>query len=236
MCFLFFIQGSSQGLTDLGGTNVLLTMWKDFASSPLSCTHLGYGIGAFLLNLFIRPFILQDKPDSMKNFNETQFDSNGKSSRSIVIPYSFVSILCFIISIGHLTFYIQKRRTHRERVLVQQVNYSVDQTNENSPEDRIEIETKRLTNEKTTRKSDEVVSSYSPLICGRGSFHYGLISSIIYICYIFFIGGNDQTFSKFYFTYLKFEKFQISTGAASWAISLYWLSYSVRIFFSMYFN
>jgi hypothetical protein len=72
-------------------------------------------------------------------------------------------------------------------------------------------------------------SSYSPRTCGRGFFQYGLTLSIIYIFYIFFIGGNDQTFSKFFFAYLKSDKFNISTGAASWAIILYWLSYSVCI-------
>lgn len=75
----------------------------------------------------------------------------------------------------------------------------------------------------------EESSPYSPRTCGHGYFHYGLVLSIIFICYTFFIGGNDQTFSKFYFTYLKSEKFHISTGAASWGIILYWLSYSVSL-------
>lgn len=77
----------------------------------------------------------------------------------------------------------------------------------------------------------EEYSPYSPRTCGHGYFHYGLVLSIIFICYTFFIGGNDQTFSKFFFAYLKFEQFNISTGAASWGIILYWLSYSVRMFF-----
>lgn len=214
MCILFFVQGSAQGFTDLGGTHVLLTMWKDFASAPLSCAHLGYGIGAFLLNIGIRPFILQT----------TNSPSNGTSveqaenSANIVPPYAFVSLLALIIGFGHLFFYIRKRQTSRENVDVQQVNYSVVQTSDTRREENVDIRP-----EKTTT----TLSSFSPLVCGRGSFHYGLISSFIYICYTFFIGGNDQTFSKFYFTYLKFDKFQISTGAASWAISLYWLSYSV---------
>jgi hypothetical protein len=72
-------------------------------------------------------------------------------------------------------------------------------------------------------------SPYSPSTCGRGFFQYGLIMSTIFICYTFFIGGNDQTFSKFFFSYLKFDKFKISTGAASSAIILYWLSYSVCV-------
>ncbi len=72
-------------------------------------------------------------------------------------------------------------------------------------------------------------SPYSPRTCGRGFFQYGLIFSTISICYIFCIGGIDQTFSKFFFAYLKSPKFNISTGAASWGIILYWLSYSVCI-------
>ena len=80
--------------------------------------------------------------------------------------------------------------------------------------------------------NQEESSPYSPRTCGRGFFQYGLTLSIIYICYIFFIGGNDQTFSKFYFTFLKYDKFNISTSAASSGIILYWLSYSVCVKFN----
>lgn len=79
-------------------------------------------------------------------------------------------------------------------------------------------------NSSVTKEDDP---PYSPRTCGRGYFQYGLILSIIFIFYTFFIGGNDQTFSKFYFAYLKSDQFNISTGAASWGIILYWLSYSV---------
>lgn len=75
------------------------------------------------------------------------------------------------------------------------------------------------------KKSDS--SPYSPRTCGQGYFQYGLILSILFISSIFFILGNDTTFSKFFFTFLKFDQFNISTGAASWAVISYWLSYSV---------
>lgn len=72
-------------------------------------------------------------------------------------------------------------------------------------------------------------SPYSPRKCGRGFFQYGLTLSTIFIIYTFFMGGNYQTFSKFFFSYLKFDKFNLSTEAASWGMTLYWLSYSVCI-------
>ncbi|CAF4163435.1 unnamed protein product [Adineta steineri] len=73
-------------------------------------------------------------------------------------------------------------------------------------------------------------SPYSPRTCGRGYFQYGLSLSTIFIIYTFFMGGNYQTFSKFFFSYLKFDKFNLSTEAASWGMTLYWLSYSVGRF------
>jgi len=63
--------------------------------------------------------------------------------------------------------------------------------------------------------NQEVSFPYSPRTCGRGYFQYGLMVSVIFICSIFFIGGNDQTFSKFLFTFLKSDKFNISTDLAS---------------------
>jgi hypothetical protein len=83
--------------------------------------------------------------------------------------------------------------------------------------------------------ADEVTySQYSPATCGYGYFGYGLSLSIIFTIYIFFVGGTDQTFAKFYFSFLKFDKFGISTNGASWGVILYWLSFSVSLFLSFF--
>jgi hypothetical protein len=44
---------------------------------------------------------------------------------------------------------------------------------------------------------------------------------------MFFLSGNDQTFGKFFFEYLKTPKFAISSQGATWGMIIYWLSYSV---------
>lgn len=95
-----------------------------------------------------------------------------------------------------------------------QVDYAVVNTNSENVDSSI---------------NTEEFSPYSPRTCGRGYFQYGLILSIIFILFVFFTVGNDQTFSKFFFTYLNSDKFNLSAGAASWGIILYWLSYSVYI-------
>lgn len=73
-------------------------------------------------------------------------------------------------------------------------------------------------------------SRYSPSICGHGHFGYGLSVSIVFTIYVFFVVGVDQAFAKFYFSFLKFDKFKISTNGASWGIILFWLFFSVNFF------
>ena len=75
----------------------------------------------------------------------------------------------------------------------------------------------------------EKSSPYSPRTCGHGDSQYGLILSMIFIIYVFFIGGKSQTFSKFFFSYLKSDQFNLSTETASWGMILFWLSFSVCI-------
>ncbi|CAF3907492.1 unnamed protein product [Rotaria sp. Silwood1] len=231
MCFLFFIQGVAQGLTDLGGTNILLTMWGANAAAPLNSAHLGYGIGAVIVNLLVRPFLSQTSSSSSNNLINNNEEINSTLSSvdsrltksSIVIPYSITALLCLLTAGGHLFFYIKEQKSQRERLEIEQADYAAVSTNQ--------------TTESHLRTKDNY-SPYSPRTCGRGFFQYGLTLSIIFVCYTFFIGGNDQTFSKFFFTYLKSDKFNISTQTAISATILYWLSYSVCIIylFSYYYH
>ncbi|CAF3586079.1 unnamed protein product [Rotaria sp. Silwood1] len=221
MCVLFFIQGLSKSFTDLGGNNLLLRMWDVNAAAPLSTVHFGYPIGAVVVNLFVRPFITQNVlPINVTNnnrINSTLSLINARKLNSnIVIPYSITAILCFLIALGHIFFYVSKLRNRREKL---QVNYAGVSTN---PDD-VNIPMNK-----------ENSSPYSPRTCGRGFFQYGLTLSTIFIMYAFCMGGNSQTFSKFFFSFLKFEKFNLSNAAASSGITLYWLSHSVgRLAFAM---
>lgn len=92
-------------------------MWAENAAAPLNTAHLGYGIGAVFVNLLVRSFISQNK-SSINNKNETLV--NEKSN--IFIPYSITSILCFLIAVGHLFFYIKERKTQREKLEIQEVS------------------------------------------------------------------------------------------------------------------
>ncbi|UJR06716.1 hypothetical protein I4U23_011003 [Adineta vaga] len=208
MCILSFIHGLSKAFTDLGGNNLLLQMWGIHAAAPLNAVHLGYGLGAIFINLLVRPFITK-KASSSDNPN-------------IIIPYSVAAGLCFLISLGHLIFYIVKVTHRRQKVQVQEqqeVDYTAANTNPvNIVNHSIDIKN---------------YSPYSPRTCGRGDFQYGLILSMIFIIYTFSIGGSSQTFSKFFFSYLQSDQFNLSTENASWGMILFWFSFSVgRLIFA----
>jgi hypothetical protein len=210
MCFIL-CSGIGHGLTDLGGNNVMLTMWGGNAAAPLNTVQLGYGLGAVIVNLLVRPFL----PKGVSPITSTLTSTTVTEMKAnIFIPYTITAVLCVLIAVGHLFFYIRSLKTGKEKLDVQEteVDYSAVSTN---PENVNPV----------IKKEDS--SPYSPKTCGRGYFQYGLILSILFVSSIFFILGNDQTFAKFFFSFLKSEKFNISTGAASWGIILYWLSYSI---------
>ncbi|CAF3646057.1 unnamed protein product [Rotaria sp. Silwood1] len=209
LAIVFFFQGVSQGITDLGGTSLLLTMWGDNVAAPLNVVHLGYGFGAVFANLFVRPYLGEDI-----KINETLNNSTIllEDKSNILIPYSITSSLCLLISIGHFIFSIREHRIRREALRNRPINYVSVSTSAINEIKEVEIKN---------------VSQYSPQSCGNGYFTYGLLMSITWIFYMFFVSGNDLTFGKFFFAYLKSSQFSITTSGAVWGMIIYWSSYSV---------
>ena len=183
-------------------------MWGVNAAAPLNLVHLGYGLGAIFVNLLVRPFISQNV-----------LPVNVTNNKIIIVPYSITAILCFLIAIGHIFFYIAELRNRRQQTIE---NNEMDYAAVSINPDNVVISSE-----------NENDSPYSPRTCGRGFFRYGLTLSAIFIIYAFCIGGSSQTFSKFFFSYLKFN---LSTETASWGMILYWLSFSVCIIVILFRN
>lgn len=194
----------------------MLRMWGDNVAAPLNVVHLGYGFGAVFANFLVKPFLGEDKKPIILSDNSTKLIE--KEISNIKIPYAITGFCCLLICIGHFIFLIYEQRKKR-------------QIKENRSTDYSTVSTKG-DNEK---KEEKKYSEYSPKSCGNGYFTYGLIMSIIYIIFMFFVSGNDQTFGKFFFSFLTSSQFQISKQGATWGMILYWLSYSVCwIFFQIY--
>ena len=182
-----------------GGTNLLLTMWGDQAATPLNVVRLGYGVGAVCANLLARPFLTAE--NSSRNSTETK--------PNIIIPYTITSALCSFIAVGHIYFYIHALKARKEKP---------NQSHSSDTEDQIDFAATADANPGDVNHLGEN---------RRDSIQYERVLSVLFIGSVFFIFGNEQTFAKFYFTYLKFDQFHISNSAANWGIILFWLSYSV---------
>ncbi|UJR19827.1 hypothetical protein I4U23_022960 [Adineta vaga] len=202
MCTIFFLQGVSSSFVNMGGTNLLIDMWSIRVATPLNIVHLGYGFGAISANLLVRPF-LNDGNDTL---------SSPSFNTTIRTPYLISGILCFLIGLGHLIFCVQKQLEKSNPNEIQQIDQAI-------------VETVSL--QCDTRIKKTKFPQYSPRTCGNGSFTFGLILSLLFIMYIFFVSGTDQIFAKFYFSFLKQDKFAISSNDASWGVICYWLSYSI---------
>jgi len=184
----------------------MLRMWGDYVAAPLNVVHLGFGFGAVFANLLVKGFII------------TLVDEKTGESieiMNIVVPYVVISSFCVVIFVIHLVYSIIESKKKKVNVRSESAEYS------SVPKEVVE------------KGNVKEHPFYSPASCGYGSFSYGLIMSIIFTFYMFFLSGNDQTFGKFFFVFLKQKQFNISANGATWGLIIYWLSYSVRFHFQM---
>jgi fucose permease len=101
-------------------------MWGVNAAAPLNTAHLGYGIGAVLVNLLVRPFLTKNIPSinaaDNQVVNSTLTSINTiKENSNIFIPYTIVAVLCALIAGGHIFFYLRELKSQRQKLEVRQV-------------------------------------------------------------------------------------------------------------------
>jgi fucose permease len=94
-------------------------MWGVNAAAPLNAANVGYGIGALLVNLLVRPFVTKNIPSI--NATDNQEINTMKNNSNIFIPYTIVAGLCVLIAIGFVFFYIRELKSQRQKLEVRQV-------------------------------------------------------------------------------------------------------------------
>ena len=102
-------------------------MWDARVAAPFNMVHFGYGFGAILANLIVRPFI-----DNKKSYVNTTAPSKLNSTLStsistpldadIRVPYLIAGGLCLLVGIGHLVFFIQGQKNKRDSVKKQKAS------------------------------------------------------------------------------------------------------------------
>jgi fucose permease len=101
-------------------------MWGVNAAAPLNVTQAGYGIGAVLAILLVRPFLIQKvlltSVNDNEGMNSTRSSMNTTwADSNIVIPYSITAVLCVLIAVGHTYFYVRNLRNRKQKLEIRQV-------------------------------------------------------------------------------------------------------------------
>jgi hypothetical protein len=81
-------------------------MWDNRAAVPLNLVILGYGFGAILANLLVRPF-LNNNP----HMNSTV---SIPLNSDIRVPYFITAALSLVIGIGHFIFFLRGKNAKVE--------------------------------------------------------------------------------------------------------------------------
>lgn len=107
------IENSSSGVN-----NVLLAMWGVNVAAPLNAVQLGYGLGAVIINLLVRPFLTKDI--SLIDLTEVS-NTATQTKANIFIPYTITAAFCVVVALGHILFYIRALKTRKTPLEVHKV-------------------------------------------------------------------------------------------------------------------
>lgn len=96
----------------------MLTMWGANAAAPLNIVQLGYGLGAVVVNLLVRPFL----PKSISSIDLTLASPIATETKAgIFIPYTITAAVCTLIAVGHIFFYVRALKSGKEKLEAREV-------------------------------------------------------------------------------------------------------------------
>ena len=96
----------------------MLTMWGANAAAPLNTVQLGYGLGAVIVNLLVRPFLTK----TVSTIDSTEAPNTATETRAkLFIPYTVTAVCCALVALGHVFFYIRGLKTVKETLEVHEV-------------------------------------------------------------------------------------------------------------------
>ncbi|XP_053212416.1 sodium-dependent glucose transporter 1-like [Panonychus citri] len=128
-----YLSGISQGLFDIYSNVYIIRIWDKDATNYLQVHHMFFGVGALIVPLITRPFLLpyerEDDIDNLKENTTQAFSSlpfGGYKPDDVMIeyPYLITGLFLCIISIGYVVFYFKDKRLESH----------VTPKNENEPE------------------------------------------------------------------------------------------------------
>ncbi|KAK4474003.1 hypothetical protein MN116_002574 [Schistosoma mekongi] len=226
LTIVLFIAGFSHGFLTTNGNPLLASVWEEKAAGPFSLMHSGYGMGAALAPLLVKPFTIS----SNSSINNQSIISNRTNSTELVlvnavIPYSIITgiiLLCalyfmFIICIDHSTTSLKYNG-----IVSMKSNVKITSSSSSSS---------------SSASLNVMHKIYSKcfslkLIPYKCHHHYHINKSYLFLIYCIFITffsivGNERVFGKFMFTYALYSSIQLSLNDSYLINLIYWLCFCI---------
>nr|CAH8823251.1 unnamed protein product [Trichobilharzia regenti] len=234
LTLVLFIAGVSHGFLTTNGNPLLASVWEAKAAGPFSLMHSGYGMGAAIAPLLIKPFTLPSVPkndttitsDTPTGINAT----NNNTAKDLVlvdavVPYSIISGIIFscvayflcIICIDQPTFILTTKRD-KEKIT------SSSSTASPLPDKKL--------HEKSSINLSKLYKRFHSF-CLRTSRSVTKTKILVICCTFvtfFTVVGNERVFGKFMFTYALYGPVRLSTSDGYLINLIYWVCFcSARI-------
>ncbi|CAI2725773.1 unnamed protein product [Schistosoma spindalis] len=235
LTIILFIAGFSHGLLTTSGNPLLASVWEEKAAGPFSLMHSGYGMGAALAPLLVKPFTI---PSTLNNTNTTttttttdnnhhalatNITTNQDNSTELVIvnaviPYSIVAGIVLFCVFYFLLIMCIDHSTNSE------YNGIISLRSNNNT--KITSSMKKWFNKKyllnLLKRIQSIVSHKYHTI---KKIHIVIISCTFIT--FFTIVGNERVFGKFMFTYSLYGPIQLNIIDSYFINLIYWLCFCI---------
>ncbi|CAH8493279.1 unnamed protein product [Schistosoma rodhaini] len=239
LTIILFIAGFSHGFLTTNGNPLLASVWEEKAAGPFSLMHSGYGMGAALAPLLVKPFTIPSNSNHNNDALVTNITTNQQNNTTelvlvnAMIPYS---IIAGIVLLCAFYFFIITCIDHSTN---SKSNGIVSLKGDNNT--KITSSTSLSTNQIFSKKSSKKLNfNYFKLI--QTILYEKLkklkkINLIIISCTFitfFTIVGNERVYGKFMFTYALYGPIQLTLNDSYIINLIYWLCFClarILIFF-----
>lgn len=218
-----------------GGTSINLSLWRGKSAAPLILMHMGYGIGSFIVPLYVYPFLAEtmESPLSITanvsvSTNDTLFrqmynnsydnHTDVTSEQSLIVikestieyAYAIAAIWLASSSVAFVYYQIQEIRMKDKYVCAEKSVRMLSMPRE----------PKSDTNKKT------FLESINPGTCANGDFWYSV--KIFALVFIFMgnIGGSERVLGSFLRSFAV-DQLNFSNIDSSLLNTSFWTSFSV---------
>lgn len=224
------------GLHFSAGTRILFNVWREKSTSPLMLMHLGYGIGSFIVPLYVNPFLAVEKPPDIASFNYTTLNnlsSATNASPAVDLSSAISYVSSTTVSSASTTEPPKEYLPNTSRIeyaygisavidLFVSLFFFLNQIREKHHLNENSISGEKLKETAKTKSFKEIIN---PASCAKGRFWYGSVIMLLTFMYFANVGGGNAGTQVFLRSFAV-DQLKLSKNASTLLNTCYWIGFS----------